>query len=150
MRTTRGFTSIEAMISLVIVGIMGSMAFPRLSSALEGVQLRAAQQSVAWYLARARASAIHNGRTTQFIRSGNTIFVAIDSAGTPVTLAPRQNLYEAHRATIETARDTILFDARGFAVGLTGAVKIFVVHEDRRDSVCVIGLGKVFTKGCGL
>ena len=99
----------------------------------------------------ARASAIQNGSEARFIRSGNVVRVTVDSSGTSVTLISR-DLYREHGVTFTTggaARDTVRFDPRGVAIGLTGAAIFKFTNATVKDSICVTKLGKVSRTGCG-
>ena len=148
-RGTHGFTAIELAISLSIVGIMTLMAMPRLASTLSTIGVQSAAQKVAATVVTARAVAVRSGRPTRVVLPGdNTIRITIDSAGTWVPVGPALDLYTADQATLSATRSEILFDPRGFAVGLNGPTKIFLSRDGARDSVCVAGLGRVSVKGC--
>jgi len=153
-RTRRGFTLVEILIVIVIMGILATIAMPKLSTLSRRYTVDSAKQDVAAYLAQARAAAIQNGRNGWFIRNGNTIMVALDtSAGAPpapFTQPLDLKLEHGVSVTMPTNPDSIRYDPRGIAVGLGGVVAIVVKKNGIRDSVCVIGLGRISAKDCHL
>lgn len=153
-RTRRGFTLVEILIVIVLMGILATIALPKLSSLSRRYTVDSAKQDIAAYLAQARAIAIENGRNGWFIRKGDTILVAIDtsSGAPPKRFASPVDLQSKYgvSVTMPTNPDSIRYDPRGFAVGLGGTVAIVIQKSEVRDSVCVIGLGRISTKDCHL
>jgi len=146
----KGFSLIELLIVMTLMGIMGMYAYPKLRGTTTSWSTRSARQQVTSMLIVARAAAVQNGSEARFIRSGNVVRVAVDSSGTYVTLASR-DLYREHGVTFTTsgaARDTIRFDPRGVAIGLTGAAIFKFTNATVKDSICVSKLGKVARTGC--
>jgi len=151
MRARRsGFTLVELLIVMTLMGIMGMYAYPRLRGSTAGWSTRSARQQVTSMLIVARAAAIQNGSEARFIRSGNVVRVTVDSSGTSVTLLSR-DLYRENGVTFTTggaARDTTRFDPRGVAIGLTGVAIFKFTNATVKDSICVSKLGKVARMGC--
>jgi Tfp pilus assembly protein FimT len=148
----RGFTFIELLIICSIISIVSLVSMPKLSAALGKLGVRSAKQEVAAYLAQARALAIQNGRAARFIRNGNAIQLALDDGAGGLTRIGDQDLYAMHRVSVSIrpgGRDTVLFDPRGLVVGNPGFV-VVVTRDALRDSVCVVGLGRIATTGCGV
>jgi prepilin-type N-terminal cleavage/methylation domain-containing protein len=147
----RGFTLIELLIVCSIVSIVSLVSVPGIASALGRLGVHSAKQEVASYLSHARALAIQNGRAARFIRNGNDIQVALDDGSGGLTPIGTQDLYELHGVALSTepgGRDTVLFDPRGLVVGNPSFVLV-VTRDELRDSVCVVGLGRIATDGCG-
>src|SRR5688572_4066703 len=109
---------------------------------------RSAQGAVASYLARARAAAVQRGRPARMVLTGNVIDVAVDSAGTFIPIGGSINLNAAYGASVSSTRTVLQYDARGFAVGLTGPVEFTITHASAVRRVCVRRLGNVVMKGC--
>jgi type IV fimbrial biogenesis protein FimT len=65
-RSQRGFTLIEIMVSLTVLGILLMVALPNFSEWLQNLQLRAASEATLNGLQVARAAAIHRNVLVQF------------------------------------------------------------------------------------
>ena len=147
-RSQRGFSTVELLIVIVLLGIVAAMVAPRLGTMGGSLAVRAARQEVAAALATARAAAIQNGRPVSFVKSGNTVGVFMDSAGTTVSLGTARDLGALHGVEVAATRNLIRFDGRGLATGLNAVETIVLSRGDERDSVCVLRLGKVSTRSC--
>ncbi len=143
-----GFTIIEALVVIALLGILAAVALPRLASSTDSVSVRGSKQRVASYLAVARSAAIQRGRVARFVRTGNTIKVMVDSASTQTTYAPVIDLGADQKVTVTPTRDTIAFDPRGLAFGFTGTARIVLQRGSALDSVCIMGMGRISTNGC--
>lgn len=146
----RAFTLIEILIVLTIIGILMGIALPRVGSTRRRLDVHSAKRRVAASLGQARALAIENGRAARFVRSGNTIQVWLDNGGAAPTLISSQDLSSTEGVTVRSTRDTVPFDPRGLAIGNTGGTTVVVTKGTERDSVCVIGFGKIFSDRCSL
>lgn len=150
-RNSSGFTLVELLLVITIMGLMGSFAYPRLKATTTSLSVRNARQKVATMLVTARAASVQNGSEARFIRSGNVVRVTVDSSGTFVTLISR-DLNQDDGVTVSTGgaapRDTIRFDPRGMGIGLTGAATFKFTNSTVTDSICVSKLGKVARTGC--
>lgn len=147
-RQTRGYTLIESLVVMALLGILAAVAFPRLARSTSSMAVRGSKQRIASYLAVTRSAAIQRGRMARFVITGNTIKVLVDSAATQTTFARVIDLGADQGVTITATRDTIPFDPRGLASGFSGTARIVVQKAGARDSVCVIGMGRISTSGC--
>ena len=150
-RKRSGFTLVELLIVITVMGLMGTFAYPKLRGTTTGLSVRNARQQVLTMLVTARAASVQNGAEARFIRSGNIVRVVVDSSGTFVTILSR-NLDTEHGVSLATGgaapRDTIRFDSRGIAIGLAGAATYKFTKSTVTDSICVSKLGKVARTGC--
>ena len=143
----KGFTLIELLIVVTIVGILTIVTAPTGRRIMVNNAVRSAKQEIAATLAVARASAIHNGRPTRFVKSGNVVHVRLEVGSQYDTVGVPLNMYE-HRVTVVMSPDTIRFDPRGFATGMAGAYQtVRVSRGTRTDSVCVTRFGRIITEG---
>lgn len=151
MRGRSGFTFIEILIVMILIGLIAAFALPRFTTLQTGMSVRSAKQEVAALLANARAAAIQNGRVASFIRTGNAIAVAVDNGSGGLTVLPSaQDLGAAYGVTLAVTRDTIRFDNRGMLINAGAALPIVISKGTMKDSVCLVGLGKISTRGCTL
>jgi len=148
---TPGFTVIELLTVIVIMGIVATMAFPRLVQEGTKLTVRSATQEVAAYVAQARATAIATGRPAWFVRDGNV--VGVSTTGDTTSFVQSTDIQSKHGVTVSASANpiTIEFDPRGLIPGGVGGVlPIVLTKQDARDSVCVIGMGRISIKECSL
>lgn len=141
-----GFTLIELMIAVVLMGIIAAIAAPRLASIRDKASVRAATQQVGAYVATARAAAIRRGMRANFKTRADTMWIEIQQPGAPEIIAPRIPLSATFNVTMTSTTDSIVFDARGFAINLDGTKTFVVSRSSVRDSICVTRLGMVSPK----
>lgn len=153
-----GFTAIELVMVIVILGIVLTFGLPKFGDARRSHALRSARDNVASYLATARAAAIRRGQPARFVVDGSNIDVLVQTAPgvfTPITerdgaSASQRDLHREFAVDIEASgATTIEYNSRGFAQ-LGGTQRFALVREEKRDSVCVSGLGVIMRQGCGL
>ena len=147
MARRAGFTLVEGMTVIVIVGLMMSMAFPRFSEYRARSAVRSATTRVSSSLASARAAAIQRGVSVEFRISGNTISV-VEPAGN-TTVVPAIPLDDLFGVTVTASATSIAFDPRGLVMTLAGDVPIVLARSGvRSDTVCVTQYGMV-RSSCG-
>lgn len=148
-RQTRGFTVIELLIVVVIVGALASIGIPKASTAMGRNSLRSARQQVQSTLVLARAAAIQNGRPSRFVRNGAVVQAMLENGtllvpvGAPVDVSTSQ-------VSIEMPVDTIRFDPRGFAPGLpisSGYLYIRLYRGAAGDTLCISRFGRIGSRG---
>ena len=149
MQRRNGFTLIEVLIVITIVGILLGIVVPRYGSIAAAMNVRSAKQEMATLLAQGRATAIQTDQTVKVIRSGNVVsLVAVSGAG--ATIISQQDLGSQFGVTLSASKDTIAYDSRGMVSGNTTTLKFIVTNGVTRDSVCLMSLGKVSRTGCSL
>lgn len=160
MRRTRyGFSFIEMLMVFVILGIILTLGLPRFTDARRSMAVRSAKDNIAAYLATARAAAIRRGQPSRFVVDDVSIDVQVETTPgvfTPLTMrgdgtsASRRDLGRQFGVSIEPSGATVVeFNPRGFAQ-LGGTQRFALVREEKRDSVCISGLGVIMRQGCGL
>jgi prepilin-type N-terminal cleavage/methylation domain-containing protein len=146
--TRRGFTLIEMLIVVTIVGIMAFAVAPTGRQIVVDNAVRSAKQEIAASLAVARASAIHNGRPARFIRTGNVTHVTVGVGAQLDTMGAPLDMMSTHKVRVESQPDTIRFDPRGFATSIPGAYQTVRLYRGTRvDSVCVTRFGRIIAEG---
>jgi prepilin-type N-terminal cleavage/methylation domain-containing protein len=145
-----GVSLVEVLVVIVLGGILMAISFPRFQRGRDTLDVRSAKQTITAYLAQARATAISNGRVASFVRVGNSVSVVLNDVSGNTVVGNSQNLMLQYGTTFTAPRDTISFDSRGVAIGGPGTLAFVVVKNSVRDSVCLLGLGKVAARSCSL
>ena len=148
---TAGFTVIELLIVIILMGVVTSMTYPAMSGARASASLRAARVQFAASLATARAAAVRWGRPAQLKRTGNSIQIRADTGGTGVfvALAAPVALDSQFSVTLSASVDSVVFGSRGLATNLSSSGAQFaLVRGSIQDSVCLTRLGEVAPRGC--
>ncbi len=144
-----GFTLIEMLMVFVIMGIVLSLASPKLSRAAGQMAVRNSRNEVSAMISLARALAIQNGRRAAFIQEGNTVRVELaQGSGSATDTMAIRDLSAQHKVALgPNAKVTIPFDPRGFAIPTSKDQSrvITMTRDGFTDTVCVFGLGKIST-----
>jgi prepilin-type N-terminal cleavage/methylation domain-containing protein len=148
-RRRAGFTLIEVFTVLTLVSVVMVMSYRPVVRGFSQTERNNAKRKVAAYIFRARATAVHRGQKTWFVRNGNTMTVLVDSSGVRVPVGRSVDLLAAHKVEFfSSPLDTIEFDPRGFAVGIGTAERYVLSRDGRQDTLCILGLGKVRAGSC--
>ncbi|HET7620375.1 MAG TPA: prepilin-type N-terminal cleavage/methylation domain-containing protein [Gemmatimonadaceae bacterium] len=143
-----GFTLIEMLMVFVIMGIVLSLASPKLGRAAGQMAVSNSRNEVSAMVSLARASAIQNGRPSFFVQEGNTVRVEVANGfGATDTLAMR-DLAAQHKVGLGPNEKLVIpFDPRGFAIpnAKNEARTVTIERDDFTGVVCVFGLGKIST-----
>ena len=145
-----GFTTIELLIVIVLIGVIVTIGFPRIRRTLDTTNVRSARVYLGTAVATARAAAVQRGcRAVVHFTSGasGTVWVttcsranpaALDTIGGVVQLASRFNV------TLAVTTDSIRFDPNGLSPETAAAsIQITGATSYGHDSVHVNQLGKV-------
>lgn len=149
MHARRGFTLIEMLVVITIVGILLGVVVPRYGAIAGSMKVHSAKQEMSTLLTQARATAIHTDRTVQVVRSSNVIsLVSVNGANR--TILSQQDLGSQFGVTLTTTKDTVTYDSRGLVAGNSVTLKFVVTNGSTRDSVCLMALGTISPTGCSL
>lgn len=144
--STAGFTLVEAMSVLVMMGIVLAMGFPVLGRALVRSDVRSARNVAVSLYHEARASALETGRVTTLTFAGNRALITatprLVGAGAVDTVGHVQDLGVLYGVTVSaTPSNTMSVDPRG--LGSSVSTTVFFDRTGRRDSMVVTGFGRV-------
>jgi len=148
MSTRRGFTLLEVAIVVVLMGIMGGYAAPRLLQARTRASARSASQAVVAQLARTRDIAARRRIATRVVLSSTTLRAYGTINGVEQEVLPPLNLTTEYGATLTSGKPEIRFDTRGFASGLTGHVEVSTYYGSSSSKLCISRYGNVRLGGC--
>lgn len=145
----RGFTLVELMVVVTIVGLLCLLGFPRIAAYNGELNVRAARDLLEQQLSIARAGAIQHNRVTQLNASANAISVtSTDSTGATTTMVKSVALDSAFGVTLRTTAGVVAYNSRGRATGLTGVQQYTVSGFGLRDSLCISALGADLGRSC--
>lgn len=143
-----GFTTVEMVMAVIIVGVIAMLAFPRIRGALVSQNVRSARAASQTYVATARAAAVQRGcRGTLHMRADGRMWVTVCTVTPGVgktldTLVRVDALGARYNVEVAPSRDSVAFDARGLKSGFERVIVTFR-NADIRDSMVVNELGKV-------
>jgi prepilin-type N-terminal cleavage/methylation domain-containing protein len=147
MRSRSGFTLVEALIVVVLLGLIVLIGFPRISAAMVKSDLRSARTTVVNLVATARAASVQTSRRAWIKFEGNSAYVLARprmavGAGDADTVGPVQNLATQYGVTVAGV-DSIQFDPRGFGTNLGDSSSVVLSRNSHTETVTLDGLGRV-------
>jgi type II secretory pathway pseudopilin PulG len=133
-----GTTLIEIGVTIGMLGLMASLAFPRFGSYRDRVAVEAATASTLSLLATARHAALRRATRTavHFDSASATVLIV---AG--VDTLERRPLREVHGVVFSTTRDSIAFASSGLGYGAANT-QIILRRGAAADTVAVSRLGR--------
>ena len=142
-----GFTLIEILVVVVIVGIIVGIGFPSLNRAKVKSDIRSARgQAVALYY-QARSTAFMTGRFTALTFTGNQAVITATprlspGVGTADTIGNVQDLGQLYAVTVTvTPGNAVAVDPRG--LGNSVPTTVYFTRSGQQDSMLVTGFGRV-------
>jgi type II secretion system protein H len=140
-----GFSLIEMLIVVVVIGLMTLIALPRLSDAFAQNNLNSARVKIISLFSTARATAAGTSRLTVLRLSGNQIYVVAagkmnGGAGTIDTVTPVENIYTEYGVTANVSADSILLDQNGLG---RNAATIILTKSGRADTITISQYGRI-------
>ncbi len=147
MPSRNGFTLVETLIVVVLLGLIVLIGFPKISSAMSRTDLRSARTTMVNLVATARAAAVQGNRRTWIKFEGNTAHVLArprtDGAAGADTVGAIQDLAGQYKVAVTPGLDSIQFDPRGFGTDLGGSTSIVVSRDGHSSTIIIDGLGRV-------
>ncbi len=120
----KGFTLVEIMLALAVMGILVTLAIPNFRSWIQSSQIRTAAESVQNGLQLARAEAAHRNTLVSFSLNGNDWSVDVIPVGaassvfyaTAANIQKRPNAEGSRNAVITSPQNSITFNSVGQVV----------------------------------
>ena len=146
---TNGFTLIELMIVVTILGTLALIGFPRMRDGMTRSNVRGARTTLINLLSKARTAATQTNRVTLLKIQGNNAFVLarprlVAVAGSDAdTLGAVQPLGAIYGVTVTAAIDSVRFDPRGLGTGFGTGTTFLVSLNGKTETITVDGLGRV-------
>ncbi len=155
----RGFSLIELAIVVVMMGILATLGLPSFRLVRDRNNVNSARARVESMVASARAAAIHKGRLSLFVVSGNlmAVWTQDPTTGAWSQQIPYYNVnavYPGLNMQVGGAGlNYVYFEPRGltWATARPPSTLVFrVVGQTKSDSVCVSRMGQILPRGCTL
>lgn len=146
--TQRGFSLIEVLTVMIMIGIVSALALPRLGNTLAHQDVRGARAYITAAHARARASAVSRGRRTAFAIKNGVIAIRSQHPMTGVNEiigGAVDTVTERFGVTLSIdpiARDTLVFDPRGLGMETT-TTTIIITKRGFSDTIDIAPLGRI-------
>lgn len=140
-----GFSTIEMIIVVVLIGIIATMGFPRLRRAVEKQNIRSAKALTATLVATARGVAIQRGCSATLNMSTDSIWVTACGVNPPaasVQVGTKKVVGSEFNVTLSPSAASVVYDPRGISTVFQRTV-IRIVGPNYRDSVVINEVGKV-------
>ena len=142
----RGFTLVETLTVLVIMGVVLMMALPKMGNMNDRNQMRSAKDGISSRLAAARAAAIATGRQSYFYVEGDSIRVTASNGTAQVAKGNTLSLRRQFGVSVTSSNFSIMFDGRGMTTGASN--KIMFRRNTLADSICISSIGLINRHGC--
>jgi prepilin-type N-terminal cleavage/methylation domain-containing protein len=146
--TRNGFTLVETLLVVVILGAVVLLGFPRMSAGMTTANVRGARTTLINLLAKARTAATQSNRIALLKIEGNNAFVLarprlLPGAGDADTLGAVERLGDNYGVSITATIDSVRFDPRGLGTGFGTGTTLVVSRNGTTDTITIDGLGRV-------
>jgi prepilin-type N-terminal cleavage/methylation domain-containing protein len=142
----RGFTLVETLIVVVVIGLVSLIGLPRFQHAWAHSNVLSSKAKITSLYARARASAVESSRTAILVVNGGNAYVVArprlsgPAAGVFDTITPVENLYTQYRVSLTADVDSIRVAPTG--LGLGGA-QVVLTKGSYADTVFINQYGRI-------
>ena len=143
----RGFTLVEAILVIVIMGVMVAVAMPRLQQATIKQSLRGSRNTLVGLYSQTRITAMQRGRPAELHFEGNRAFIIAEprtlaGVGTHDTIGAVRDLYDEFGVTLLSDQNTIVVNAKGLAQA-GSEIKVKTMRGSYADSVLIGWYGRL-------
>jgi prepilin-type N-terminal cleavage/methylation domain-containing protein len=141
----RGFTLVETLVVVVVVGLVSLIALPSLQNAWAHSSVLSAKSKITSLYYRARATAVESSRNTVLVtNSGNAYVVArprlTAGAGTFDTITRVENVYTQFQVNLTSNTDSVRISPTG--LGTNGA-NLILTKGSYADTVFINQYGRI-------
>lgn len=144
----RGFTLIETLLVIAILGITALIGLPRMSAGMTSASVRGARTTLINLLARTRIAATQSNRIAVLKIEGNNAVILLrprllPGVGNADTLGAVARLGDTHGVTVTATIDSVRFDPRGLATGFGTGTTFLVSRNGTTETIRIDALGRV-------
>jgi prepilin-type N-terminal cleavage/methylation domain-containing protein len=143
----RGFTFIEILIVMILIGIIAAIGIPRLRNSLQKTNVRSARAALSTIVSKARAAAVQRGCTAALhFTSGSSgkvwiTLCKVNAAGVD-TLGGVEPIAGRFNVTFTASRDSVRFMPNGILLDNVSTT-LRVTWSTITDSIMINSVGKV-------
>lgn len=141
----RGFSLIEMLVVVILIGIIASMGLPRLRRALEKQNIRSAKALLATLVATARGVAVQRGCSATLNMTSDSVWVTSCGVNPPaavVAVGTKKLVGGEFNVTLAPTSAAIVYDPRGLAT-VFQSTTVRIIGPRYQDSVVINQVGKV-------
>lgn len=141
----KGFSMIEMMIVVILVGVIAAIGFPRLRDGLEKQNVRSSKALIATLAATARGTAIQRGCSATLNMTVDSIWVTACGVNPPaasVQVGTKKLVGDEFSVTLSPTAASVVYDPRGIST-VFQVTTVRVIGPHYRDSVMINQVGKV-------
>jgi len=141
----KGFSTIEMIVVVILIGVIASIGFPRLRDGLEKQNVRSSKALIATLAATARGAAIQRGCSATLNMTADSIWVSACGVNPPaasVQVGTKKMVGSEFSVTLNPSVASVVYDPRGIATVFQPRT-IRVIGPHYRDSVMINEVGKV-------
>lgn len=142
LSSSRGFTLVELVIVIAVMGLMLAMAMPRIRDALVSRDLKSARAAIANMYARARINALQTRKSSTINFSTTDVWVTMPVAGGEDTVGTVAQLSSAYGVTVDASTASITVLPTGLS-NMAATATIKVTRAGKSDSVVISGYGRL-------
>jgi prepilin-type N-terminal cleavage/methylation domain-containing protein len=141
----RGFTTIEILMVMIIIGVLAAFGIPRLRNSLEKQNVRSAKALLATLVATARGVAVSRGCPATLSMTVDSAWVTACGVSPPaasVQVGTKMLIGDDFSVTLGPSVSALIYDPRGIATGYQ-LVTVKIVGSTVTDSLMINQVGKV-------
>jgi prepilin-type N-terminal cleavage/methylation domain-containing protein len=141
----KGFTTIEMIIVVILIGVIAAIGLPRLRQGLEKQNVRSSKALIATLAATARGTAIQRGCSATLNLTVDSIWVTACGVNPPaasVQVGTKKLVGDEFGVTLSSNNPTVVYDPRGIAT-VFQTTTVRVIGPNYQDSVVINEVGKV-------
>ena len=141
----RGFTVIEILMVMIIIGVLAAFGIPRLRNSLEKQNVRSAKALLATLVATARGVAVSRGCPATLNMTVDSAWVTACGVSPPAASVPvgtKKLIGDDFSVQLGPSVSTLIYDPRGISTAYQ-VVTVQIVGSTVTDSVIINQVGKV-------